>query len=229
VQQRELIAGLRARRPQALLQVRGFAGIWRFDVPDAVRVPLIDAYLRERRQGVAPIVTAIGDFYFWDESRTPETPRSAAGPAAPGVGIAVESVIYAPASGVFFANGWAADVSAREPLKSLELVPGQLQAGKGWASLEYGRPRSYVLDCGTEEKARCGFELAGSIPPDVMAAWQKRGEIDLTAVTSDGSAAPIQLSLAKLHTVGELSGPEWRGLDQAVKEATAQGASDRPR
>ena len=229
VQQRELIAGLRARRAQALLQVRGFAGIWRFDVPDAVRVPLIDAYLRERRQGVAPIVTAIGDFYFWDEPRPPETPRSPAGTAAPGVGIAVESVVYAPASGVFFANGWAADVSKSEPLKSLELAPGSLQASNAWASFEYGRSRSYVLDCGTEEKARCGFELAGSIPPHVMAAWQKRGEIDLTAVTSDGTAAPIELSLAKLQTVGELSGPEWRGLPQAVQEAAAQGASDRPR
>jgi hypothetical protein len=146
------------------------------------------------------------------------------------VGIAVESVLYAPASGVFFANGWAADVSGSEPLKSLELAPGPLQARTAWASLEYGRSRSYLaLDCGTDEKARCGFELAGSIPPDVMAAWQKRGEIDLTAVTADGTAAPIELSLDKLHTMGELSGPEWRGLPQAVQEAAALGAADRRR
>src|SRR5207344_2457980 len=52
-QQRELVGDLRARRPEALLRVRGFEALGRFDIPDAVRVPIVEAYLRERRRGVA--------------------------------------------------------------------------------------------------------------------------------------------------------------------------------
>ena len=227
--QRALIEDLRARRPQALLRVRGFAGLERLDVPDAVRVPVVDAYLRERRLGVAPTLTPIGDFYFWNEPQAaPATPRPEALLADSGPGIAVERAFYAPTSGLFLAEGWAADVSRQEPLRSLTPVPGARPSEDGWASLEYGRLRpELAADCGPENGPRCGFDYAALVKPEAMAASRERGLIDLTAVTADGATAPLELSLAKLRILGELSGPEWRGLAQAIKEAAALGAADR--
>jgi hypothetical protein len=66
--QLDLIAALRARPVQALLLPRDFGGIRDFDVPDALRVPVADAYLRARREGVAATPTPLGDFFFWNES-----------------------------------------------------------------------------------------------------------------------------------------------------------------
>jgi hypothetical protein len=65
--QLDLIAALRARPVQALLLPRDFGGIRDFDVPDALRVPVADAYLRARRAGVAATPTPLGDFFFWNE------------------------------------------------------------------------------------------------------------------------------------------------------------------
>ena len=231
--QRALIEDLRVHRPQALLRVRGFAGLERLDVPDALRVPVVDAYLRERRSGVAPVLTPIGDLYFWNEpSAAPATarPDGAMAAAGSGLGIAVERAFYAPGSGFFFAEGWAADVSRQEPLRWLAPTPGGMTStsGDGWASLEYGRLRpELAVDCGPANGSRCGFDYAAFLAPEALTASLERGFIDLTAVTADGATAPLELSLAKLRILGELSGPEWRGLARAVKEAAVLGAADR--
>lgn len=227
--QRALIEDLRARRPQAMLRVRGFAGLERLDVPDAVRVPVVDAYLRERRLGVTPTLTPIGDFYFWNEPPGRlATSRPAAEAVDSGLGIAVERAFYAPSSGLFLAEGWAADVSRQEPLRSVTPASGGRPSGDAWASLEYGRLRPDLADdCGPENGSPCGLDYTALIAPEAMAAARERGLINLTATTADGATAPLELSLAKLRLLGELSGPEWRGLAQAIKEAAALGAADR--
>jgi hypothetical protein len=51
--QLELVRELRASRPQALLLAHGYGALGDFDIPDAVRVPVVDAYLRSRRRGGA--------------------------------------------------------------------------------------------------------------------------------------------------------------------------------
>ena len=137
----------------------------------------------------------------------------------------MELALYAPASGLVFVEGWAADVSRPQPLRSLE--PGPSPGGDSWARLEYGRPRPELApDCGSLGDAGCGFEYSAFIPPEAMAASRERGIIDLRAVTVEGATSVVELSLAKLWVLPELSGREWRGLALAVKEAAAQGAAD---
>jgi hypothetical protein len=99
-QQLGLIGAWRARPAvQALLLVRGYGGIGVFDVADAIRVPVADAYLRARRDGVAAVPTALGALFFWDEpppqpaaagaaSERPETGGAAS--ARPGIGSAAK-------------------------------------------------------------------------------------------------------------------------------------------
>lgn len=79
-QQLGLIEAWRGRPAQALLLVRGHGGIEVFDVPDAMRVPVADAYLRARRDGVAATPTALGALFFWDEQ--PPSRQAAAGAAS---------------------------------------------------------------------------------------------------------------------------------------------------
>lgn len=222
--QRELIADLRARRPEALLRVRGFGGLEQFDIPDAVRVPIVDAYLRERRRGVTPRATPIGDLYFWNEppGELP-APSSHEDSAVPDVGIAVEQASYQPMSGLLFAEGWAANVSRPEPLRAL--TP---EAEQRLPSLEYGRPRPDLVPyCGSEGSPPCGFEYAAQIAPEVFDAVRQRGFIGLRAVMADGGVAPTEMSLSGVRVLGDLSGNEWSDLRGAVKDAAALGAADR--
>src|SRR3984893_16581720 len=65
--QLKLVRELRASRPPALLLAHGYAALGGFDVADAVRVSVVDAYLRGRRRGVAVTPTPLGDLFFWDE------------------------------------------------------------------------------------------------------------------------------------------------------------------
>ena len=228
-QQRALIHDLRARRPQALLRVQGFGALGQIDVPDVVRVPLVDAYLRERRRGVVLQSTPIGDLYFWNEPKAAlEPPRSGVEPAASGLGIAVDGALYVPANGLFFAEGWAADVSRPQPLKALEPESGRSGADDGWVSLEYGRPRPDLgPDCGPVGNSACGFEYAAVLSPKAFAAFEERGFIGLTAVTAEGATAPVEMTFAKLRVLGELAGDAWSDLGLAVREAAALGAADR--
>ena len=63
----ELVGDLRARHPQALLRVHGYRALDRFDVPDALRGPVVDAWIGERRRGVVATPTPLGELFFWSE------------------------------------------------------------------------------------------------------------------------------------------------------------------
>jgi hypothetical protein len=100
--QLELIEVWRARPAQALLLVRGYGGMTEFDVPDAVRVPVADAYLKARREGVAATPTAVGDLFLWDEAPArPQLARAASAPpeTEPAAGLTVATRPQRPLSG----------------------------------------------------------------------------------------------------------------------------------
>ncbi len=224
-EQRELVGDLRARRPEALLRVRDFEALGRFDIPDAVRVPIVDAYLRERRRGVAPQATPLGDLYYWNDPPATSPPRSSPKDpvVAPTVAITVERATYQPMTGLLFAEGWAADSSQQAPLRALtSAVDPELE------SLEYGISRpDLATHCGFEAWSPCGFEYAALLDPQAADVLLGRRLVEVQAVLADGRTSRSEMPLAGLRVLGNLAGPEWRDLAREVEDAAAMGAADR--
>jgi Dolichyl-phosphate-mannose-protein mannosyltransferase len=236
--QLELIEALRGAPVQALLLPRGYGAIRVFDVPDAVRVPVADAYLRGRREGVAPTPTPLGDLFFWNDpdgpgACAPVAPQGGGGQAR--VALAVKMAAFQPASGALYAQGWAADAAARRPLAALAvrgIPPGTA------ASLDYG------LDSGDAPTG--GGDVGGTGGPGgaegaegplrrtgwelVVRGWRTwpgtRG-LELEAVTAGRGVARIRLDLSAARLLGPLRGAEWRGLSAAIDRAAALGRADR--
>jgi hypothetical protein len=225
-QQRELVGDLRARRPEALLRVRDFGGLGRFDIPDTVRVPIVDAYLRERRRGVAPKATALGDLYFWNDlpaaSPLPSSHTGAPDSVTPAMAINVEGATYQPMTGLLFAEGWASDAS-RPPPRALT----SLDAPKV-GSFEYGISRpDLAADCGVEGWLPCGFEYAALLDPQAAKVLLERRLVEVQATLADGRTLRSEMPLAGLSVLGDLTGLEWRDLAREVGAAAANGAADR--
>ncbi|MBV8202699.1 MAG: hypothetical protein JOZ15_18945 [Acidobacteria bacterium] len=216
--QLELIRELRASRPQALLLVHGFYAIAGFDVPDAVRVPVLDAYLRGRRHGVAVTPTPLGDLFFWDEPGECAPAPHPGGGAGSHVVVEVERPVYQPASGLLFARGWASEAAMQRPLDALVLrnaPPG--------ADFEFGFDRTDAAEALHREALRhAGWELRsrGSLPPAPLA---------FDAIAADGRADRVTVELPPAHVLGPLSGDEWQDLAGAIDRAAAMGRADRAR
>jgi hypothetical protein len=247
--QLELVDQLRARRPQALLLADGYGALREFDVPDAVRVPVVDAYLRARRHGVGATPTPLGDLFFWDKSPScGAAARAGGGGGRGGEGGAgragpplVETVVaaYQPASGVLFARGWAIDAATRRPLADLAL--GRAPPGAA-AVFESGLTGAAapVVEPGPAPR-HDGWELwvRGWTPGAAQEAFcvDATGGADSGARsglgTSSGTAAGppgcVKLELAKSRVLGPLEGAEWTGLGAAVERAWAMGRADRLR
>ncbi|HXO30242.1 MAG TPA: glycosyltransferase family 39 protein [Thermoanaerobaculia bacterium] len=223
--QLELVRELRASRPQALLLAHGYGALGDFDIPDAVRVPVVDAYLRGRRRGVAVTPTPLGDLFFWDE---PEAcmPAPLPGAPAPRAELTPELVAYQPVSGLLFARGWALDGAAQGPLAALtprDAPPGAV------ADLELGRNRDELATGLHREALRhAGWELA-------VRGWRPRrgaspGPEDalvLEAVAQGGGTSRVRLDLTGARILGPLRGAEWDGLGAAIGRAAAMGRADR--
>lgn len=223
--QLELVRELRASRPQALLLAHGYGALGDFDIPDAVRVSVVDAYLRSRRRGVAVTPTPLGDLFFWDEPAGC-MPAALPGGPAPRAELAPELVAYQPASGLLFARGWAIDGAAERPLAALTLREAPPGAG---ADLELGRNRDQLATGLHREALRhAGWELA-------VRGWRPRrgaspGPEDalvLEAVAQGGGTSRVRLDLTGARLLGPLSGAEWDGLGQAIDRAAALGRADR--
>jgi hypothetical protein len=223
--QLELVRELRASRPQALLLAHGYAALGGFDVPDAVRVSVVDAYLRGRRRGVAVTPTPLGDLFFWDE---PDGCMPAALPGAPGprTELTPDLAAYQPASGLLFAKGWAIDGATQRPLAAL--TPREAPPGAA-ADLELGLNRDDLADGLHREALRhAGWELA-------VRGWRPRrggspGPEDalvLEAVAQGGGTSRVRLDLTGARILGPLRGAEWDGLGEAIDRAAAMGRADR--
>ena len=222
--QRELVADLRARLPEAALAVQGYGALPEFDVPDAVRLPVVDAYLRERRRGAAGVVTPLGLLSLWNEAAIcPRSEAEAPSRAATGVQLAVDLALYQPMSGLLFARGWAADTADLQPLRALELADRDLAA-----RLEFGQVRRDVASrFHADALARSGWELVGHVSPAGLDTLRAGTALRLDAVLADGSKTRLALDLRTVRVLGSLSGPEWADLAPAVEQAAELGRGDR--
>ena len=136
----------------------------------------------------------------------------------------MERATYQPMSGLLFAEGWATDASRKEPLRAL--TSGRRL--RSVASLEYGISRpDLATDCGFEGWSPCGFEYAALLDPQAAKVLLDRRLVELQAVLADGRTSRLEMPLAGLRVLGELTGPEWRDLAREVRDAAALGAADR--
>jgi len=218
----ELIEELRRSRPQALLRPRGYGARWDLDIPDAVRVPVADAYLRGRRHGVALTPTPLGDLYFWDEPEECGPGARPGGGRGGAVEVQADLVTYQPASGFLYARGWAIEAATQRPLAALALGGAPPGAAD---DLELGLDRADVAQStGREALRHAGWELT-------VRGWP--GPSAPAALTLDATAAPgapvqrLTLALPALYTLGPLRGAEWNGLAAALARAAAMGRADR--
>jgi hypothetical protein len=241
--QLELVDQLRARRPQALLLADGYGALREFDVPDAVRVPVVDAYLRARRHGAGPIPTPLGDLFFWDESRSCGSAERPGGGGKGGGGrggpplIETVTAAYQPASGVLFARGWAIDGATRRPLAGLALgrpAPGAdavLESGLTGAAAPVVEPGPAPRHDGWELWVRGWTPGAAREALCVDAAGGGAGAaagIGTIAGTVAGRRSDcVNLDLSRMRVLGPLQGAEWTGLEAAVERAWAMGRADR--
>jgi len=228
----ELIRELRASRPQALLLARGYGALGDFDIPDAVRVSIVDAYLRSRRRGVAVTPTPLGDLFFWDEPATCAPAMRPAG-ESPRPELGTELVVYQPVSGLLFAKGWAIDGATQQPLAAL--TPREASPGAA-ADFELGRQRDDLVEGSHREAMRhSGWEL-------MVRGWQPHGAnraaradhsdhakdaLDLEATAAGGRKGRVRLDLSSPRILGPLSGAEWNDLGAAIDRAAAMGRADR--
>lgn len=250
--QRELIDELRRSRPQALLLAHGYGALAGFDIPDAVRVPVVDAYLRGRRHGVAVTPTPLGDLFFWDEPGEcgPAAPDAQAAPAggaatraalpggrSPLAVVTADLAAFQPASGLLFAQGWATDGAAKGPLAGLLLrnaPPG--------ADFEYGLERDGAAEAlrhagwelrvrgwlpgGTDGRARDSSAAAGGAPGTARGPGKQQALV-LDAVAAGGRVVRVRLELPAARRLGPLRGAEWQGMGAAIDRAGALGRADR--
>jgi len=217
--QRELIEDIRRARPQAMLRAYGFGALPFFDIPDAVRVPVLDAWLRARRGGVPAIPTPLGDLWLWDRP-APCRPAPAADGARDGAIIA-GSIVYVPSQHLLHVNGWAVDQQQRAPLQSL--VADGVDGG-----LEYGLSRGEVAaHFGVPAYARSGFELTADVDPATWASLQERGKLAFRATGGDGRAVGLSLPLAGARVLPAIDDPPWAEALERRREAAALGAADR--
>lgn len=220
--QAELIEELRASRPQALLLPQGYGALGDFDIPDALRVPVADAYLRGRRHGVPATPTPLGDLFFWDEPGTYTAPAQPGG-GNPRAELAVELAAYQPAGGLLFARGWAIDAASGQPLAALALR--NVPPGAG-AELAYGLNREQAArSMNRAALAHAGWELT-------IQDWylgRRYDEIAVDAVAAGGRTQQLTIDLSAARVLGPLSGSAWNGLATALGRAAALGRTDRAR
>ncbi|MFQ6671961.1 MAG: hypothetical protein ACE5KY_01575, partial [Candidatus Tectimicrobiota bacterium] len=222
-QQRHRIDNLRKSHPQALLKVQGFGALRsKNSTPNSIMIPMVEAYLQERRKGVKPIRTAIGDLYLFDN---PEH-RLASAPAVPfspvpmaqarkEIRLFVGSLVYAP-SGFLAGRGWAVEWrggwAESRPLDRLFLYSGSTLVGE----VTYGLTRPDVAKH-FQNKAldRVGWNLDLLVSSPGLDGHA----LGIRALLADGRVVDFRLDASKLRRLPPLTGPEWARLPSAVREA----------
>ena len=214
--QRELIAAVRDAPRSALLRVRGFRAIERFDVDNVFRIPVAEAYLRERRRGAPVVVTPIGDLVLWDEPPAPASPPAPGGESED-VLLFVDTQTYDPQSGFLLLGGWAADARARRPV---DRIVARLDGVEEDDARRTARPdaAAFLGVPGLE----AGCSIAVRVPADQWPA-----SVAVRASLADGRQRTVVSDPTRAVILPGLSGPEWQGVSGAVAEAAALGRADR--
>jgi hypothetical protein len=226
--QLDLVADVRRHHPEALLRARGDRALERYDVPDALRVPVFDAYLTARREGVDATRTPLGDLYFWNEPAPPTERPAATGGTAEAAPAAVELIVDLVAHeahpGLVVAQGWAADLAAGAPLASLELAD---RARFPEARLDYGSARPDVAAARGPAMLDTGFALVLPLPAGAWEDLRRHGTLALRGVRRDGCGVALTIDLGAARELGSLSSPEWDRVVEEMARAAALGRADR--
>lgn len=200
-QQQRVVDDLRAYDADALLQVRRFRALERYDVPDGLRVPLIAAYLRERRGDAPLLATPIGQLALWNRPATPSA--SAAPPPVSGLRGVVTNAVYDPASRFLSAQGRVRD----------ERGGGRLDVRIDGTVSDL---QSWINDDGT-------FDLVTRLP----AGLATPPPLTLVVEASDGRARRIRVPESVVTLLPPLRGAAVRDLAERTDAAAAAGRADR--
>jgi hypothetical protein len=213
--QRRLIEDLRASSPEALLLPKGYRALRDFDVPGAVRGPVVEAYLRARRSGVRPTPTALGDLLLWNEPAPCASEASGDAPADV-VTLRTRRLYHQPSTGLLYARGRATESATGAPLAALTLVGAD---GIAAGSVEYGLQRRSSDATGREP---IGWELFARNPRgDSLASLRLQGQL------RDGRVVRLELDPEKTTRLTPLVDPAWRDLAVEIDAAWALGLADR--
>ena len=170
--------------------------------------------------------TPLGELLFWNEPADSSASGTQVTDARdPRLAIFTDRVIYDPTGGTLFAEGWAADVSARQPLSSLACGEPALAGG---CRLDYGLPRDDVAAAmHAEALVRTGWRLEASLTPEEWGTLRSRSALLLRAVLPGGRASRAEVDLSRARVLGPLDGAEWASLPAAIARAAALGRADR--
>jgi hypothetical protein len=221
--QRQLIEELRQNHTQALLKVQGFKALGDIDgVPNGIMIPIVEAYLKERRKGIKPIRTGIGDLYIFDNPhyRLKPPPAMPFSPlildqARKKIRFVVDSLVSAP-SGFLIARGWAFEWRGKRansrPLKRLFLYSDDALVGE----LSYRSARPDVAQAFQNESLnQVGWGLDLVVPSSDIDSRA----LGIRALLSDGGFVDFKLDTSKLRKLPRLHGQEWSSLPREVLEA----------
>ncbi len=210
--QQQFIADVRAADVQALLAVRGYGALAQYDVPNAYRVPIIEAYLRARRRGAPAIDTPLGRLYLWNEPDAANPPASPPVTADERLALQGTGVTAVPSTGFVEVRGWTRDLGGAAPRIGL------VRTRAGDAEITFAAPQR--------------TDATGAAP--MVSTWSlvaRATPVELAglAVELQGADGRLLVSpeLPPARELPPLAGPEWRDLHAAVDAAAALGAADR--
>jgi hypothetical protein len=215
--QEELVADLRAAPRSALLRVRGYQALDRFDVENALRIPVVEAYLRERRRGAPVIASGIGDLVLWDEP-APSEPPTADGIESADIAVFVDRQTYDPASRFLVLEGWAADTVGPRPVDVIAAVVDGVEETD--ARRDLPRPDAAAF-LGAAELVP-GWALVVRIPP-----WRWPTAVTVHARMADGRQRAVVTDPARATILPAMDDAAWSDLAARVDRAAAQGRADR--
>ena len=213
VEQDRWVARQQSRPLDALLLPLGYHALREYDVPGALRVPVIEAYLRARRTGLVPTPLPIGDLYLWNAPAACEASDKEPAPDID-VEMTVERAYFQVESGLLFAAGRASARASAAPISSLKLSP---TAGLRLGAIDYGLRTA----AGTSEVAD-GRELFALVAgPDLPAA------LGFEARLADGRRVVDSFAIPQARRLGHLRGAVWRPLAERIARSWALGLADR--
>jgi hypothetical protein len=218
--QRRLVDDVRRGGVQALLHVNGYQALAYYDIHNAFRVPVLEAYLMARGAGVRAINTPLGRLDLWEQPATPGSPNERDPGNDPDLMLTVDIAARSEDSGFAEWIGWAADAKAGQPLSQLRIAE---RTGPSM-QLTYGLDRPDVAkQLGNERLARVGFRLVALEPKSGWAA----GGPTLQLVGESGRSRDQTLAVQSARRLPLLAGPAWIGLRDQVEAAAMLGRADR--
>lgn len=199
-QQQAVVDDLRAYDAEALLVPRGFGGLTKYDVPDGLRVPLIGAYLHERRGDAPAITTPIGDLALWNRAGTSPAPGTA------------------PSTGLI----WQPQRTVYDPVTRFLVLSGRVKD-----TITAGAPALQVAGAITDLQSTFAADGSYELITRLPAGTTVPPAIEVIITAADGRTRRVPIAAAAITLLPPLSGDAARDLDARTDQAAAAGRADR--